>query len=820
MDVIVTHINADFDALASLVAASLLYPDACMVMPGSHESIVDEFLSTYQHHISLVNINKIPLEQVTRLIIVDTRQPSRIGKFRELVECVLSDKGSHEIPAFAGMTVEGVPSGKKSHSANKGIPIHIFDHHPSQPGDITGEVMMVKETGATTTILLEEIIKKGLPISPIHATIFALGIYEDTGSLTFSATTPADINIVSTLVSCQADLRIVSDLLNKEPTPKQVIIISDLLKSQKTYLIHGRLILVVKTVLREYTGDLSILAHKIMDMEKPAALFCLFEMEQRVWLIARSRDKMINIAQILTRIGGGGHIYAGSGVIKDKSILEVEEILLREIERITEAALKELQKGDFLPCQRLPQTHSIKPLMKRLAPVIQNLLQEIGRVGDTAGYPIFVVGGFVRDLLLGKDNLDIDIVVEGDGVCFAKEFTNKIEGRCKIHQRFKTAVITLPDGFKIDIATARREHYEHPAALPRVEESPVMEDLLRRDFTINAMAVQLNEPDYGSLIDFFGGERDLKNKIIRVLHTKSFIDDPTRIFRAIRFETRLNFHLEALTKDLILDAAINEPLFDRLANQRVRDELILILDDEKPQAAIRRLEELGILKYIHPSIAVTSRGAPSKRLHNLFEKVMESLFYFELIINKQEAAPRRGNPLWLPSDDGHQFSEAPQRVEHWLIYFLALTDNLKISQVQEVTHHLKFTKTQREKIMNGKKEAARIINYLRLKKNPNPSDVYRLLNKMSIEAIIFVVAKAEALFQQGFSCKIKKAVADYLSFMKDETTLMSGDKLKQMGIPPGPLYKKILQDLLCARLDKHVQTMEDEVKWVKERWCW
>ncbi|MFH1898320.1 MAG: DHHA1 domain-containing protein [Candidatus Desantisbacteria bacterium] len=769
MDVIVTHTNADFDALASLKAASLLYPEAYLSIPGSCEPTVDEFLSTYQHHILLIKTSKILFEQVNRLIIVDTRQPGRIGKFKDLL--------------------------------NRGIPIHIYDHHPSQAGDITGEKMIVREVGATTTILIEEIIRLGLPISPINATIFSLGIYEDTGSLTFPSTTPDDINAVATLVSCQADLRIVSDFINKEPTPKQVIAISDLLKSQKAYLFHGRLVLVVKATIPAYIGDLSILAHKIMNIEKPEALFCLFEMGQRVWLIARSRDKAINIAEILKGIGGGGHVCAGSGIIKGKSILEVQEILLREIERVTKTTLKELPEGHSLPCQGLAQIHSIKPLMKRLPSAIQNLFQEIGNVGDELGYPVFVVGGFVRDLLLEKENLDIDIVVEGDGVCFASEFTNRIGGHCKTHQRFKTAVITLTDGFKIDIATARREHYLHPAALPRVEESPIIEDLLRRDFTINAMAIQINEKDYGRLIDFAGGENDIKNKIIRVLHTKSFIDDPTRIFRAIRLETRLDFHLDPLTKDLILEATLNEPLFNRLANQRVMNELILILDDEKPQIAIHRLGELGILKYIHPSIAFTVRSATSKRLHNLFEKVMESLFYFELIINKQEAAPLA-------------------TVEHWLIYFLALVDNLKISQVEEITLHLKFTNTQRQKVINGKKDAAKTINYLRLKENLNPRDIYKLLNKMSIEVLIFVVAKAEAIFQQGLSCKIKKAVADYLIFMKDEAIFITGDKLKQMGIPQGPLYKKIMDDVLYARLDKHIQTLEDEVKWVEEKWKW
>ncbi|MEK7275517.1 MAG: CCA tRNA nucleotidyltransferase, partial [Candidatus Desantisbacteria bacterium] len=482
------------------------------------------------------------------------------------------------------------------------------------------------------------------------------------------------------------------------------------------------------------------------------------------------------------------------------------EILLKEIERVTETTIKELPEEHFLPCQKSSQIHSIKALMKKIPSAIQNLFQEIGKTADSLGYPVFVVGGFVRDLLLGKDNFDIDIVVEGDGICFAKEFARKIEGQCKTHQRFKTAVITFQDGFKIDVATARREHYEHPSALPKVEESPIIEDLLRRDFTINAMAIKINKDDYGSLIDFFGGEKDIKDRVIRVLHTKSFIDDPTRIFRAIRFESRLNFHLDALTQDLILEATTNEPLFDRLANQRVRDELIQILDDEKPQTAISRLEELGVLKYIHPSIAVTSRGrgghsargATSKRLHSLLEKVMESLFYFEIIINKQE--------------------KVSDRVEYWLIYFLALTDNLKISQIEEVTLHLKFTHAQQEKVINGKKDVDRIINYLRLKKDLKPGGIYRLLNKMPLEALVFVVAKAEALFQQGLSCKIKKAVADYLFFMRGETVFMTGDNLKQMGIPPGPIYKKIMQDILYARLDKHVQSMEDEIRWVKERW--
>jgi tRNA nucleotidyltransferase (CCA-adding enzyme) len=414
-------------------------------------------------------------------------------------------------------------------------------------------------------------------------------------------------------------------------------------------------------------------------------------------------------------------------------------------------------------------------------------LHEIGKIGDMLGYNVYVVGGFVRDLLLKKENFDIDIVVEGDGIHFAKEFTDKIGGTCKLHHRFKTAVITFPDGFKIDIATARKEQYEHPAALPKIETSAIVEDLFRRDFTINAMAIQINESSYGNLVDFFGGEQDIKDKSIKVLHTKSFIDDPTRIFRAVRFETRLGFKIHPLTKELILEALVNEPLFERLANQRVRDELILILNDENPQIAIQRLSELGVLKYIHPTITIT------KGLLELFKKVTEGFFYFEVIINQQ-------------------------KVERWLSYFIALVDNLKVKHVEEIATHLKFTNIQRNKLINGKKTADRVVNYLRLKPELNPSDVYKLLNKIPIEVLIFIVAKSEAVFQTGLSCKIKKAVADYLSYMREEKVLITGDDLKQLGLPPGPMYKDIIMDVLYARLDKKVITKEDEIAWVKQKW--
>ena len=166
------------------------------------------------------------------------------------------------------------------------------------------------------------------------------------------------------------------------------------------------------------------------------------------------------------------------------------------------------------------------------------LLQSIGEVADKLDFNAFAVGGFVRDLLMKKTNLDLDIVIEGDGIAFAKALAAHLGGRYRTHERFKTAVVLMPDDFKIDIATARLEYYEYPAAMPMVELSSIKLDLYRRDFTINAMAIQLNQEHFGTLIDFFNSQNDLKQKSIKVLHNLSFVEDPSRIFRAVRFEKR------------------------------------------------------------------------------------------------------------------------------------------------------------------------------------------------------------------------------------------------------------------------------------------
>ena len=221
---------------------------------------------------------------------------------------------------------------------------------------------------------------------------------------------------------------------------------------------------------------------------------------------------------------------------------------------------------------------------------LPNVLKEIGAEADKEGINAFVVGGFVRDTLLGINDKDIDIVVEANAIDFAKIVIEKInvgatlavaqkgQGQAlplhiKTHEGFKTATIEIC-GFRIDLVTARKERYKKPAAMPEITPATIREDLFRRDFTINAMAISLNKKGFGKLIDFYDGQKDLKEKKIRVLHDKSFIDDPTRIFRAIRFQKRLGFIVEQHTQKLMTDA-IDIGMIQKLKKQRVKKELDL-----------------------------------------------------------------------------------------------------------------------------------------------------------------------------------------------------------------------------------------------------
>ncbi|MGH2619779.1 MAG: CCA tRNA nucleotidyltransferase, partial [Anaerolineales bacterium] len=297
------------------------------------------------------------------------------------------------------------------------------------------------------------------------------------------------------------------------------------------------------------------------------------------------------------------------------------------------------------------------------------LLRQAGELADQSGMPACVVGGFVRDLVLGRNNPDLDLVVEGDGLAFARALGREMGARIKTHDRFGTAVLVFPDGFKLDVAMARSESYRHPAALPAVRPSTIEKDLYRRDFTVNTLAIRLNPRRFGELLDLYGGYRDLRAKTIRVLHDLSFMDDPTRVFRAIRFEQRYGFRLDHGTRALI-KGVVTTGLIARLSGHRLREELVRLCSEKEPHKAVARLDKLDLLRFIHPDLKWSSR---LERRLKAVEHVLE----------------QRGR-LHLE-----------RQIDTWLVPFMALMEGLSAKAVGEVLKRLAIPARQVATIKAG-----------------------------------------------------------------------------------------------------------------------
>ncbi|MBA7559475.1 A-adding tRNA nucleotidyltransferase [subsurface metagenome] len=257
---------------------------------------------------------------------------------------------------------------------------------------------------------------------------------------------------------------------------------------------------------------------------------------------------------------------------------------------------------------------NIGDLLRRLS--VLPVLRDAGICAEEMGFGAYAVGGLVRDLFLQRETLDVDVVIEGNGIAFASRFSADHGARLLIYERFKTANLVFPGGFKLDVATARTETYECPAALPLVRPGSIRDDLFRRDFSINTLAVCLNPGRFGDLLDPFRAMDDIEGKLIRVLHGKSFVDDPTRIFRAARFEKRFDFRMEEGTERCAMDA-VSAGLIERLSGYRIASELRLILKEEDPLPAVQRLEELGVLS------PVSRRGEKHKEVKRLLGRIDE-----------------------------------------------------------------------------------------------------------------------------------------------------------------------------------------------------
>ncbi len=410
-------------------------------------------------------------------------------------------------------------------------------------------------------------------------------------------------------------------------------------------------------------------------------------------------------------------------------------------------------------------------LHDRLPQAVMHLLRTTGEFAERRGVSIYVVGGFVRDLLLGIDSLDIDLVVEGDGIAFARALAKDKGGRVTAHERFGTAVLQLPEGFKLDVATARTEYYEYPTALPTVQQCSIKKDLHRRDFTINALAVGLNPRMFGRLIDFYGGQRDLKARVIRVLHSLSFVEDPTRVFRAIRFELRFGFHLGQETLALI-KGAVKMELFPRLSGRRLLNELRYLFSERTPRHAVRRLADFDLLRSIHPTLSWSSRL--NRRLIEIEERL-----------------------VW------HKIFCVDQTISPWLLYVMTLAEALPEPAVQEVLERFPFTESERTDITAARFAAQHVCRQLSRRPPLRPSETVRLLTGLSDEFLVFLLSK-------NTSASAKREISAYLTTYRTVRPVLKGKQLKVLGFTPGPQYSAILARLTEARLDGSVSSEAEE----------
>ncbi len=864
MDIITSHINADFDSLASMVAAKKLYPKAEIVFPGSQEKKLRDFLEVF-HPTTIKRIKDIDLSKVTRLIIVDTKLPGRIGPLAELL-------------------------------SNKNIKIHIYDHHPFSKGDIRGEVEVIEKVGATATIFAEMLKNKKLHPAPMEATILALGIYEETGCLLFPSTTERDLLAAAYLLKRGANLNIASNFLKMEMSMEEFDVLNELVQSSKEFVIQGIRIKIGKASREQYLGDAAHFAHRMMDMEDIDAVIVLLSMDGKILMVARSKVPELDVSKVMKEFGGGGHPTAASATIKEASLEVVEERLIdmldssvkpgkvaadimtrpvisvqsdvpvkdaesmmtrygvnvlpvlegeiyaglisreivekalfhgfgksraidfstpdaiivdpsapirmietlmieqnqrfmpvvedgRIIGAITRTDLLRTLYEEFLRRRRIEETVTKeKPtigrnlsswLKDKFPPEVYGLLKLSGEVAEELGFGAYIVGGSVRDLLRGEANLDIDIVIEGDGISFARAFGERLSAKVRTHQKFATAQI-ITDKMKLDVATARTEYYESPAALPKVETSSIKKDLYRRDFTINTLAIKLNPRDFGFLIDFFGGQRDLREKAIRVLHNLSFVEDPTRAFRAVRFSERFGFKISRHTENLI-KSAIEMNLFNMLSGPRLYEELRLAFHETEPIKTLRKLSDMGLLKVIHPSLVFTIE------LETTLKAMQETLSWFNLLFLEEK------------TDKG-------------VLYLMALLAGLKEEDIKAVVDRLAPPPRVREVILQGIPLAK---NILRKFPTGDPVEIHKLLSNLKLEVVLVLMALSKDREKQ-------KMISHYLTELRNVKTVFKGEDLKRMGIHPGPVYSKILTKLLEEKLRGNLTTREDEEKFVEE----
>ncbi|HNB51052.1 MAG TPA: CBS domain-containing protein [Anaerolineales bacterium] len=846
----------------------MLDPEARPVLPQRLNRNVRAFLTIYGPQLPFVerdDLVKTPIESIT---LVDTQS----------------------LISLRGMTPQ--------------TRVQVVDHHAARSVPAEWRVT-IEPTGANTTLLVETLREQTRTLTPLQATLLLMGIYEDTGSLTYTRTTPRDLHAAAYLLEQGASLDIAKDYLNHPLSLAQQTLYEYLRDTAETLLIHGHTLLLGTGDAREMDEELSTIAHKLRDLLEPDGLILLIAIQGGLQLIARSTNDHVDAASIAAHFGGGGHHRAAAAMIKHGDLAQTREALLAILPRhirpaitvaqimsgspqllnphtpLEEAAQRMTRYGyegypvvengkiiglltrravDRAVSHRLkvsirhlmnagevtvypsdsiellqrvmtdtgwgqipvidPDTHQIlgivtrTDLLKTLAPqpaipgyrnlsdLLQrslpathlSLLQTIAATAHEQRQALYIVGGFVRDLLLERPSLDFDLVVEGDAIALAKALAHKFGGRLMTHARFGTAKWNL-EGSRlkdvevslpayIDLITARTEFYTHPTALPTVERGNIKLDLHRRDFTINTLALRLDGFHYGELYDYWGGYNDLRQGVIRVLHSVSFVDDPTRMLRAVRFEQRFGFQIEPRTLELIQAALASQDgssatLLERVSGDRIRHELDHMLEESKGMAMLTRLDELGLLKAIHP----------------------------DLPWNESLAAQLATLPKTLPGPEWSLGAEVKGIPTLRGVTYIAWLTRITAPQLTSIAERLKLPQSLTT-ILLAVHDLHADLPALCNAGTP-PSQVTARLDKVPALGLYgcFVMCANE---------RLRACIFQYITHWQHIHPHTDGNTLRATGLRPGPAYAEILATLRAAWLDGKITSLEEEKALAKD----
>jgi tRNA nucleotidyltransferase (CCA-adding enzyme) len=756
--------------------------------------------------------------------------------------------------------------------------------------------MFYEALGATTTMIVERLVRGGARISREDATLFSMGIYDDTGALTYDATTDRDIAVLARLRQMGADMSMILSRIEAAMPPGERALLEALTENAEESYVNGAKVVLSWADREEYVEDAASFVHKLKDYYESHVTAVAVRGGRKTNLIVRSAANVVNVKDFLAPYGGSGHIQAGSAKLQDRDPCE----LLREIkERLAEAIAplvkvesimstpvmavspeasigeayrtmlryghkglpvvregevvgimtrKDLDKAylhgfdralirDFMTegviaisadasvneahrlmavygFERLPvlrdgrvvglvtRADLVRALyqtyrtpgdrnagenflwMEDIGHLLSascdaetlDLLRRVGKKATELGMKAYLVGGTVRDILSGAKNIDLDISVEGDAEAFIQSWDDP-ECRSTVHGRYKTGTLSLPGGRKVDIATARREFYEYAAAMPEVSSDSLKQDLGRRDFSVNAMAISLAEADWGTLIDFYGGRRDLKDGVLRVMHNLSFVEDPSRLLRGIRLEQRLAMRFEDNTLRLLVNA-LKGGLMGKLSGPRVRMELELDFKERRPEKIAVRMGELEVWEALFPGLHFTPASANRmKRLQRILP------------------AARRA---------GVNFKGL-----EWLAYVAAFLTDSSAALQSLVMDRLNLSPAERRAVVDSLAALPQLKQFFNSKRVFQNSEIYLFLKNYAPVPLLYCWVAAERR-------QTRRRIARHATFLMPLKGELTGEDLMKMGYLPGAWLGETLEAIRLERMDGRIETRDGEVWYARD----